>query len=138
LRCSKRGDSCSPALYHGRRAGPAGWDILVVPGPRRPSTTQGRPPAARPLILKTPSGDDNRLRQSLEQHPIRRALESRILVIDGAMGTQIQSLNLSAADFGGPDLEGCNENLVLSRPEAIRAIHDRYLEAGADIVETDT
>src|SRR2546430_2043515 len=56
----------------------------------------------------------------------------------GAMGTQIQSLDPSAADFGGPELEGCNENLVLSRPEAIRAIHDRYLEAGADIVETDT
>jgi len=65
-------------------------------------------------------------------------LKERILVLDGAMGTAIQDLRLSAADFGGPDLEGCNENLVLTRPELIRRIHADYLEAGADIVETDT
>jgi len=62
----------------------------------------------------------------------------RILVFDGAMGTSIQSLNLTAADFGGADLEGCNENLVLTRPDAIRGIHESFLRAGADVVETNS
>jgi 5-methyltetrahydrofolate--homocysteine methyltransferase len=65
-------------------------------------------------------------------------LDERILVLDGAMGTMIQQRNLSADDFGGAELEGCNENLVLSRPDVILDIHRRYFEAGADIVETDT
>ncbi|MGE5771272.1 MAG: methionine synthase, partial [Hyphomicrobiales bacterium] len=54
------------------------------------------------------------------------------------MGTAIQAMNLSADDFGGPSLEGCNEHLVLTRPDAIRAIHEDYLAAGADIIETDS
>lgn len=66
------------------------------------------------------------------------ALEQRILVIDGAMGTAIQNKNLTAEDFGGPDLEGCNEYLVYTRPDVIRSIHESYLEAGCDIVETNT
>jgi 5-methyltetrahydrofolate--homocysteine methyltransferase len=69
---------------------------------------------------------------------LRRALSERILVLDGAMGTAIQAMNLSADDFGGPSLEGCNENLVLTRPDAIRHIHQSYIDAGADIIETDT
>ncbi len=67
-----------------------------------------------------------------------QALDRRVLVLDGAMGTAIQQRDLKAADFGGPDLEGCNENLVLTRPDVIRSIHEGYLEAGADIVETNT
>jgi 5-methyltetrahydrofolate--homocysteine methyltransferase len=66
------------------------------------------------------------------------ALDQRILVLDGAMGTMIQSRNLSAADFGGPQYEGCNEHLVLTRPDVIRDIHRQYFLAGANIVETDT
>src|SRR5689334_11746565 len=66
------------------------------------------------------------------------AAAERILVFDGAMGTQIQARSLTAADFGGAALEGCNENLVLTRPDVIGAIHDAYLAAGADIVETNT
>ncbi len=62
----------------------------------------------------------------------------RILIMDGAMGTAIQDLDLAAADFGGDDLAGCNENLVATRPDAIRAIHREYIEAGADLIETDT
>ncbi len=54
------------------------------------------------------------------------------------MGTALQGRNLTAADFGGPDLEGCNENLVLTRPDVIREVHEDYLAAGADIVETNT
>jgi 5-methyltetrahydrofolate--homocysteine methyltransferase len=54
------------------------------------------------------------------------------------MGTALQSRNLTAEDFGGPELEGCNENLVLTRPQIIREIHESYLESGCDIVETNT
>ncbi|HUP57627.1 MAG TPA: methionine synthase, partial [Bdellovibrionota bacterium] len=55
-----------------------------------------------------------------------------------AMGTAIQGKNLTAEDFGGPDLEGCNENLILTRPDVIREIHEDYLQSGCDIVETNT
>ena len=65
-------------------------------------------------------------------------LTHRILVFDGATGTTIQSQHLTAADFGGPELEGCNEYLVLSKPEAVESVHRGFLEAGADIIETDT
>jgi 5-methyltetrahydrofolate--homocysteine methyltransferase len=71
-------------------------------------------------------------------HKISKELASRILVLDGAMGTALQSRNLSALDFGGEALEGCNEFLVHTRPEIIRAIHEEYLEAGCDIIETNT
>ncbi len=66
------------------------------------------------------------------------ALQSRVLVLDGAMGTALQQKNLSAADFGGAEYEGCNEFLVVTQPEAILSVHEAYLAAGADIVETDT
>ncbi|HTT60592.1 MAG TPA: methionine synthase [Bryobacteraceae bacterium] len=66
------------------------------------------------------------------------ALESRILVIDGAMGTMLQQQHLTAADFGGPALEGCNENLLKTRPDVVLGIHRAYLEAGADIIETNS
>ena len=69
---------------------------------------------------------------------LRELLRERILVLDGAMGTMIQQLNLMAADFGGAHLEGCNEHLVWSKPEAILSIHRKYLEAGSDIIETNT
>jgi len=69
---------------------------------------------------------------------IQEILRQRILVLDGAMGTAIQSLDLSATDFGGEEFEGCNENLNLTRPDAIESIHVRHLEAGADIIETNT
>ena len=69
---------------------------------------------------------------------LRELLRERILVLDGAMGTMLQQQNLTAADFGGPDLEGCNENLVMTRPEVVLAIHRKYLEAGSDIIETNS
>ncbi|MDC4202991.1 MAG: methionine synthase [Candidatus Manganitrophus sp.] len=69
---------------------------------------------------------------------IKALLRERILVLDGAMGTMIQARNLTAADFGGPELEGCNENLNLTRPDVIQSIHEAYYAAGADIVETNT
>jgi 5-methyltetrahydrofolate--homocysteine methyltransferase len=69
---------------------------------------------------------------------LRELLHERILVLDGAMGTMLQQANLTAADFGGPQLEGCNENLVMTRPDVVLGIHRKYLEAGSDIIETDS
>src|SRR5215204_7332873 len=65
-------------------------------------------------------------------------LKERILVFDGAMGTSIQTLGLTAADFGGVPLEGCNDYLVITRPDAIESIHASFLEVGCDVLETDT
>src|SRR5882762_6775521 len=72
------------------------------------------------------------------ESPYLQALERRVLVYDGAMGTNIQRYNLSAEDFGGKALEGCNDNLVLTRPDVIQAIHESFLEVGCDVVETCT
>jgi len=62
----------------------------------------------------------------------------RILLFDGAMGTSIQAKHLDAAAFGGPEYEGCNEYLVLTAPQIITDIHEGFLQAGCDIIETDT
>ena len=69
---------------------------------------------------------------------LRERIRKRVLVLDGATGTALQDANLTAKDFGGEALEGCNENLVLTRPDVIKKVHTDYLAAGADIVETDT
>src|ERR1700759_3849821 len=69
---------------------------------------------------------------------LRELLGERILVLDGAMGTMLQQRDLTAADFGGAALEGCNENLVKTRPDVVLDIHRKYFEAGSDIVETNT
>src|SRR5688500_8094983 len=65
-------------------------------------------------------------------------LKHRVLVYDGAMGTSLQKLALTAADFGGPGLEGCNDYLVMTRPDAIEGVHASFLEVGCDVLETDT
>ncbi|MNY62438.1 Methionine synthase [compost metagenome] len=69
---------------------------------------------------------------------LEEQLKKKILILDGAMGTMIQQENLTAADFGGEDLEGCNEYLCVTRPDVISKIHDAYFEAGADIIETNS
>jgi len=69
---------------------------------------------------------------------ITEQMNKKILIMDGAMGTMLQQANLSADDFGGEQLEGCNENLNITRPDVIESIHRQYLEAGADIIETNT
>ncbi len=66
------------------------------------------------------------------------ALQSRILIIDGAMGTMLQQRNPTIEDWGGPAFENCTENLLFTRPDWIRDIHRLYYESGADIVETDS
>ena len=77
---------------------------------------------------------------------LERLLDERILVLDGAMGTMIQALKLGEQDFrseqfaehGFPSLQGCNDLLSITQPEAIERIHRQYLEAGSDIIETNT
>ena len=66
---------------------------------------------------------------------LHQALDERILVLDGAMGTAIQDCELGPEDFGGPRYEGSNDHLVLTRPDIILGIHRKYLEAGSDIIE---
>jgi 5-methyltetrahydrofolate--homocysteine methyltransferase len=68
---------------------------------------------------------------------LRELLSQRLLVLDGAMGTMLQQRQLNAADFGGTALEGCNENLVRTRPDVVLDIHRKYYQAGSDIVETN-
>ncbi|MDP9019063.1 MAG: homocysteine S-methyltransferase family protein, partial [Candidatus Eremiobacteraeota bacterium] len=65
-------------------------------------------------------------------------LRDRVLLFDGAMGTQLMDLELADEDFGGKAFHGCNEAIVLHRPELIQQIHESYFEAGADVVETDS
>ena len=65
-------------------------------------------------------------------------LQQKIVVFDGAMGTHLQGQNLTAEDFGGEHLNGCNEYLALSKPSAVESVHRDYLEAGADVIETDS
>jgi 5-methyltetrahydrofolate--homocysteine methyltransferase len=69
---------------------------------------------------------------------LRELLSERILVLDGAMGTMLQQRHLTAEDFGGAALEGCNENLVRTRPDVVLDIHRKYFQAGSDIVETNS
>ncbi|HMX04614.1 MAG TPA: homocysteine S-methyltransferase family protein, partial [Chitinophagales bacterium] len=79
------------------------------------------------------------------EQKLRKILKERILVLDGAMGSMIQRYKLSEADFRGErfathphDLKGNNDLLSITKPEVIREIHRQYLEAGADIIETNT
>ena len=69
---------------------------------------------------------------------LNAALDERILCLDGATGTWLQDQNLQGEDFGGEPFEGCNEHLVLTRPDLILEMHRSYLRAGADIVETNS
>lgn len=71
-------------------------------------------------------------------HDIKELLKKRMLVLDGGMGTYIQSFKLKGEDFGGEEYFGCNEYLNITRPEIIRTIHEYYLQAGADIIETNS
>jgi 5-methyltetrahydrofolate--homocysteine methyltransferase len=66
------------------------------------------------------------------------ALKERIVVFDGAMGTNLQIQDLTADDFGGPQLEGCNEYLLISKPEAVEKVHASFFEVGCDVVETNS
>ncbi|MDQ0890901.1 5-methyltetrahydrofolate--homocysteine methyltransferase [Paenibacillus sp. V4I9] len=74
----------------------------------------------------------------MQKPSIQEQMQKKILILDGAMGTMIQQANLTADDFGGEELDGCNEVLVLTRPDIILNIHEAYLTAGSDMIETNT
>src|SRR5690554_2841750 len=65
-------------------------------------------------------------------------VRQRVVVYDGAFGTYMQTQGLTADDFGGPALEGCNEMLVLTRPDLVAQMHDAFFRVGVDVVETAT
>nr|MBA3323562.1 homocysteine S-methyltransferase family protein [Pyrinomonadaceae bacterium] len=67
-----------------------------------------------------------------------KALKERIVVFDGAMGTNLQTQNLTVDDYGGPQFEGCPEHLLVSRPAAIEHVHSAFLEVGCDVIETNS
>ena len=76
---------------------------------------------------------------------LKQIINERVLILDGAMGTMIQRYNLSEQDFSGErfagipgQMKGNNDLLCLTRPDVIKDIHRKYLEAGADIIETNT
>lgn len=66
------------------------------------------------------------------------ALQEKVLIFDGAMGTNLQNLNLTIEEYGGEVFIGCNDYLVISYPEAVEAVHRSFLEVGVDVIETDT
>src|ERR1700704_5859436 len=72
------------------------------------------------------------------QHPFLDALADRVLVFDGAFGTWMQGQDLGPDDFGGEALDGCNEQLVLTRPDLVSQMHEEFFVAGVDAVETAT
>ncbi len=83
--------------------------------------------------------------QNIQNHPLFNSLKQRILLLDGGMGTMIQDYKLEEADYRGArfadwhtDVKGNNDLLVLTQPDIISAVHDAYLEAGADILETNS
>ncbi|MDF2718939.1 MAG: 5-methyltetrahydrofolate--homocysteine methyltransferase, partial [Paenibacillus sp.] len=74
----------------------------------------------------------------MQKQSLAERLKQKILILDGAMGTMLQQENLTADDFGGEELDGCNEILAVTRPDVLTKIHEAYLDAGADILETNT
>jgi 5-methyltetrahydrofolate--homocysteine methyltransferase len=72
------------------------------------------------------------------EHPFLDLLQERVLVLDGAFGTWMQARNLGPDDFGGEALEGCNEQLVMTRPDLVAEMHDEFFRVGVDGVETAT
>src|SRR5579863_7249032 len=109
-----------------RPAEPQGVTTFDIP-------TDGR--GADKIVCATKAGMRNF--KEIEQ-ALRELMGQRVLVLDGAMGTMLQQRDLSAADFGGATLEGCNEVLVRTRPDVVLDIHRKYFAAGSDILETNT
>lgn len=65
-------------------------------------------------------------------------LKEKIIVFDGAMGSNLQALNLTIDDWGGPEFENCSENLLYTRPDAIETVHKGFLDVGCDVIETNS
>src|ERR1700756_3445680 len=67
-----------------------------------------------------------------------KTLTDRIVVFDGAMGTNLHAQDLTVDDYGGSQFEGCPEHLLISKPNAVEKVHAGFLEVGCDVVETDS
>ncbi|MDO9129257.1 MAG: homocysteine S-methyltransferase family protein, partial [Anaerolineales bacterium] len=78
------------------------------------------------------------MQRKYSDHRYLDALNERVLIYDGAMGTSLQNQNLTAEHFGGEKLNGCNDYLVISYPQAVETVHRSFLEVGVDVIETDT
>jgi len=65
-------------------------------------------------------------------------LKEKVIVFDGAMGSNLQALNLTIDDWGGPEFENCSENLLYTRPDAIETVHKGFLDVGCDVIETNS
>jgi len=74
----------------------------------------------------------------MSRGPYLDAIDERVVIYDGAFGTYMQQKGLTADDFGGPELEGCNEMLVLTRPDLVTEMHEAFFAVGVDAVETAT
>lgn len=112
--------------------------VASVPALLRPCTSPGMRPA------RWPRGDTGAMK-SAQKHPLREVLEHRIAIIDGAMGTTIRTYEMAEADIRGDRFRNSKKDLLnngdlfsLTQPEMIGDIHRRFLEAGADIIETNT
>jgi 5-methyltetrahydrofolate--homocysteine methyltransferase len=81
---------------------------------------------------------DRRTLPPLASHPFLDGLRDRVIVFDGGMGTSLQTAGLTADDFGGDELDGCNEVLVRTRPDVVEAVHTSFLDVGVHAVQTDT
>lgn len=78
------------------------------------------------------------MKQAKTNSRFLEALKTRVLIFDGAMGTSLQTMGLTEKEFGGKELVGCNDALVLFAPEVVERVHRSFLEVGADVIETDT
>ena len=91
--------------------------------------------------MDVPSYPNKLLRMAKTQansNTLKQLLSERILLLDGGMGTSLQSYDLAAKDFGGEKYEGCNDYLSITRPDIVGKIHEGFLKAGSDIIETNT
>jgi len=125
-----------------------GWE-LIVPRLVREANLKELPArvveAAQPLAVRTRggrrAGTAAATLRAPAEHTDRQyldALASKVVVFDGAMGTELQRRALTADDFGGEQYAGCNDYLVIQKPAVIDAVHASYLEAGCDVIETCT
>jgi 5-methyltetrahydrofolate--homocysteine methyltransferase len=96
------------------------------------------PAASRPASAQTADSSPERASSSAAQSAYLEAIANGVVVFDGAMGTNIQRFHPTPEDFGGKSLEGCNDHLVLTRPDIIQSIHESFLAVGCDVVETCT
>ena len=81
---------------------------------------------------------NNNFQYKSSYESLKEDLRNKIVLLDGAMGTMLQMENLTSEDFGGENYEGCNDYLVMTRPNIIKNIHKKYLKSGSDIIETNT